>query len=76
MTTQEMVDRNWKMKEELESIERQVDALWETAETDSEIARYNELSTLYNDKLDEWIAAENELFARWDYEALHPEGAR
>lgn len=76
MTTQEMERRNLKMKEELDALERQADELWNTAKTDAEVERYNELSQLYNDKVDEWCEAEQELFARWDHEALHPKGAK
>lgn len=76
MTTEQMEQRNVRIKAELDALEREVDQLWNTAETDAEVEHYNELAMKYNNKYDEWIDAEQELFARWDHDALNPKGAK
>ncbi len=76
MTTNEMETRVVKLKAAYERLDAQTTVLWNTAKTEAEIERYNELAMKCNDALDTWVEAEAELFARWDADALDPKGAK
>lgn len=76
MTTAQLERRVTILKERYETLDQAASELWETAETEYEVERYNEIAMKCNDALDQWLIAETELFARWDEEALNPKGAK
>ncbi len=74
MTTAQLEKRVSLLKARYESLDESATELWNTAETEAEVDRYNDIAQKCNDALDEWLSAEAELFARWDEDALKPKG--
>lgn len=77
MTTDQMEKRAAQLKAEWDKLDLLATELYNNGdESQANIDRYNELSFLANDALDEWLEAEAALFERWDYEAANPKAVR